>query len=88
MAQWTTEEYAEIEKLGEHAIDHTYWTVSCDFCYKKTDELEYPEGDDAYEMGFRIVEVKNGKNIEEYVACKECQEKEAWKEWEDDTDES
>lgn len=78
MGQWSAKEYKEIEKLAEHAIDYTHYKVSCDFCYDDAGEQEYPEGDEAFKLGFRVVKVFGNEN---YVACKDCQEKEAWKKW-------
>lgn len=81
MAKWTDEEFAEIQRLEEHAIDYRHYKVHCSFCDAETEELEFPSGAEAYTLGFRIVTVNKD---EDYVACKECQEKEAWKEWEEE----
>lgn len=75
---YTKEDIAKIDELSKYAIDHTYWTISCEACYTKTDHMEYPEGQDAFELGFRVVYPTKDT---EYVMCADCIKAEAWKKW-------
>lgn len=82
--EFTKQEYAIVEALEEQAIHHYYYTVSCAFCDEEgTSQCDYPSSaaQEAFREGYIVHTFSNG---ESYSACKKCQEKEAWKEWEDD----
>ena len=78
MAQYSKEDWSEIEKLAEHATDTTYWTIGCYFCSTSSEKSDYPEGDYAFEGGFRVIKVSG----DDCVFCKDCLANEKWKEWE------